>query len=342
MKRPGFPSGRRWRKRIGLLLCAGIVLLNLLAFSHVRAMTRFRTDGQRTLPPEALSRVQKAKVLLTGVSLPRPVTLKDASSLHPACEEVRIAGENVTLAAWKVDQGPDRPLVVWFHWYGAEKSSLIPEASAVIEEGASVLLVDFRGSGGSSESYTTIGVREAEDVRLAVDYVREQFPHTHLILAGKSMGGAAILRAVSEERVRPDGLVIEAVFDSLLETTRNRFRAMKLPSFPSAELLVFWGGVQWGYNGFRHNPARYAEQVNCPALFLHGHLDPRATWEEVQRVVERVPGIAELVGFPDCGHESYVRRDPERWLEAVRSLLQTVTLSEESLKSNPDSDYLTE
>jgi hypothetical protein len=44
--------------------------------------------------------------------------------------------------------------------------------------------------------------------------------------------------------------------------------------FP-AELLVFWGGRQFGFNGFAHNPIRYAQALRCPALFQHGSKDNR-------------------------------------------------------------------
>jgi hypothetical protein len=51
---------------------------------------------------------------------------------------------------------------------------------------------------------------------------------------------------------------------------------MNVPSFPAAQLLVFWGGVQAGFNGFSHRPAEYAKSVSCPVLFLHGEDDTSA------------------------------------------------------------------
>ena len=56
------------------------------------------------------------------------------------------------------------------------------QARMFLHMGASVLLVDFRGSGESSESYTTIGFREADDVAHAVWYARELLPHSAVIL----------------------------------------------------------------------------------------------------------------------------------------------------------------
>jgi uncharacterized protein len=38
-------------------------------------------------------------------------------------------------------------------------------------------------------------------------------------------------------------------------------RALHIPPFPLAELIIFWGGVQHGFNAFAHNPVTYAAQV---------------------------------------------------------------------------------
>ncbi|NOK62221.1 MAG: alpha/beta fold hydrolase [Chloroflexi bacterium AL-W] len=77
-------------------------------------------------------------------------------------------------------------------------------------------------------------------------------------LYGVSMGSSAILRAVALHDLDPDVLILEGVFDRLTTTTRHRFAAFGVPVFPATELLLFWGSVQMGYNGFRHNPVGYA------------------------------------------------------------------------------------
>jgi len=182
--------------------------------------------------------------------------------------------------------------------------------------------VDFRGSGGSSGDDTTLGVREAADVALSVAYARRIWPEQPLVLYGISMGSAAVLRAIAAAGVRPDAVILESPFDRLLATTRNRFRAMGLPAFPSAELLLFWGGVQQGFDGFAHNPVDYAAGVDCPALLLHGERDPRVTVEQAGMVFERLPGPKERVLFPGAGHEMLIAAAPELWYQSVARFLE--------------------
>jgi len=313
---------KRWLYRILVVIIAGFALLNLLAYNHARAMMHFTRGGSRTQKPEQLTWDQRAKVLLVGVDLPRPESDRQPSELDPNCKRLSIPEtDGVSLGTWYVDRGPRSPLVILFHGYGAEKASLMPEARVFLRLGASVLLVDFRGSGESSEAYTTIGFREADDVAAVLSYARRALPHASTILYGKSMGAVAILRAVSEDGAKPDAVIIEAVFDTMLNTVRHRFEAMGVPSFPSAELLVFWGGVQAGFNAFAHKPVVYAKALACPALFMHGADDPRARLEEGRNVYAAVPGTKEFKTFPSIGHESYQSRFPADWEGTVGDFL---------------------
>ena len=137
------------------------------------------------------------------------------------------------------------------------------------------------------------------------------------------MGSAAILRAIHELGVSPDAVILESVFDAMLGTVRNRFDAMGVPAFPAAELLTFWGGRQFGFNGFAHNPVDYATSLECPALFLHGADDPRAMLAEGRRVFEAAPSIRkQFVVFGGVGHGSYLARHPDPWRAAVRPFIQ--------------------
>jgi len=146
-------------------------------------------------------------------------------------------------------------------------------------------------------------------------------PHERIILYGRSMGGAAALRAVAELGVRPDAMILESVFDSLTSTVGNRFAAMGLPRFPLAELLVFWGGVQNGYNAFGLNPAEYAAHVHCPALLFQGGRDLRVSDEQARNIFDHLAGPKRLELFPASSHCTFLADDPVRWTKAVRAIL---------------------
>jgi pimeloyl-ACP methyl ester carboxylesterase len=284
-------------------------------------MTQYVSGGERTAPPEDLTLLGKAAVLATGVRVPRPESELGPEALARDARDLRIEStDDVTLAVWYVDRGVSTPLVILFHGYAAEKSSLLPEARALLAMGASVMLVDFRGSGGSSADYTTVGVREADDVAAAMAYAMRSTRHRATILYGKSMGAAAILRSARVHGVAPDAVILEAVFDTLPHTVDNRFHAMGLPAFPASPLLVYWGGRQWGFDGAAHRPVDDARALHCTALVMHGTVDPRATLAEGRRVYDALPGPKTFLAFPGVGHASYLESDPDAWRAAVAPL----------------------
>jgi alpha-beta hydrolase superfamily lysophospholipase len=314
-----------WRHKIvttvGLVVIA-LVGLNVSALLHARAMTHFSTGGARTAKPEALSFSEKVRALLLGVNIPRPENTSTPAFLDLPFETQTITeADGTVLEVWDIPAERPRGVVVLFHSYASSKSALLREARAFHDMGFAACLVDFRGSGGSSGNVTTVGVREADDVVAATAHAGVLAPDKPCILYGQSMGSAAILRALAVHDVKADAIVIECPFDRLESTVANRFTAMHLPAWPGAPLLVFWGGVQCGFNGFDHNPADYARDVRVPVLLLHGSADPRVTPEQVQSVFNNLAGEKKLELLEGAGHQPYLDTHTERWQRLVRQFL---------------------
>jgi hypothetical protein len=130
------------------------------------------------------------------------------------------------------------------------------------------------------------------------------------------------LRALAvHEDLQPAAVVLECPFERLRTTVASRFTAMGLPSFPAADLLLFWGSVQLGFNGFQHNPVDYARAVRSPALQMHGAKDTRVTQEHAETIFHNLGGEKEFQVFAEVGHESYFAKCPEQWKKAVSTFL---------------------
>ena len=181
-------------------------------------------------------------------------------------------------------------------------------------------LVDFRGSGGSSGNTTTIGYQESEDVVTAVRYLQRQQVQ-NLYLLGTSMGSAAILKALSEESLEVQGLILECPYGSLLQTAKNRFETVGVPSFPAAHFLVLYGGLENGFWGFSHNPSAYSQSVETRTLLIFGEQDNRVKRFEIDEIYHNLKGEKELLIFPEAGHLDFLEKDQEKWVEEVRAFL---------------------
>ncbi|NTW03271.1 MAG: alpha/beta fold hydrolase [Oscillochloris sp.] len=314
--RPRLSLFRRLRSVLVILF----VLVNLLAFVQARAATHFVADGSPIVTTEL---PQQIFALLTGVQVPRPQNHTTPADHNLAYETRMIALPNSEqLETWYVPQPQPRGIVLMFVGYAGAKEGALTPAAKFYQFGYSSLIVDFRGAGGSSRNDQTLGVREAEDVAATFTYARAQWSDLPVVLYGISMGGAAILRAVALSGVQPDALVLEAVFDNLLTTTKHRFEAVGTPGSPMAELILFWGGMQLGIDPFSHNPISYASSVYVPTLLLYGERDPWVQSSEREAMAAALRGPVELVIFPGQGHTCpYVYGDPDHWDAAVRAFL---------------------
>ncbi len=312
---------KRW-KWLSIGVVVGLLGINAGAWLHARAMTTWSSTGSRTERPEDLGWTDKLRVLVAGVSIPRPTNQRTPLDRGLDFETHRFAnGVGAELEAWRVPAGSAETTSILFHGYAGQKDSMLGVAEGMVALGSSVLLVDFYGSGGSSGSGTTIGMRESHDVKAAVDYCRANWPGQRILLYGQSMGGAAVLRAIAELGVEPDAVVLESTFDRFFSTVASRFHRMRLPATPLAHLLVFWGGVSLGADAFAHNPVDYARSVRCPALILQGDRDPNVSLEQARSIQASTAGWNRFSVYTKTGHQDVRSADAGQWDADLRAIL---------------------
>jgi hypothetical protein len=304
-------AGRRARA-LGRWLAYGIVGLNLAAFLAAWALTHFTPRSARFRMANAIG----------TVALPRPENGRVPDFGLPWEVHTFEGAHEASLEAWHVPAQQPRGLVAMFHGYADSKARLFPAAREFLRMGWSVLLVDFNGSGGSEGSATSVGFHEAVDVAAALSYARRLEPRRPVVLYGASMGAAAILGAAARHSIEPEALILECPFDNLLATVSHRFEHRHLAAAPLAHLLLFWGGVQHGFNPFRHNPAAYAKSVTVPALLMAADGDPYVTLNETHAIFANLAGPKRLRTCSASRHVVCLSADAERWRLAVREFLQ--------------------
>lgn len=158
--------------------------------------------------------------------------------------------------------------------------------------GIPVLRFNFRGVGTSQGEHDG-GVGEVEDVRTALEYLKQHFKAAPLIFAGFSFGAATGLRVAC-----PDSDVKAAISIGtpiLAEDRRYQYK--------------------------------FLEGCSKPKLFISGDHDQFARAEELKDLVMRIPEPKRLVLIPDAdhffsGHLDEYRSAIERWVEET---LLTIT-----------------
>jgi uncharacterized protein len=293
------------------------VAMNVIAYFHAYKFTHFSESSvEKTKNPKELGMINKIKALLLGINNPKPVNKTQPTRPF---ETINLQSSK-RIECWHIKLDSSKGTVIVFHGFSSNKSLMLDKSDEFNKLGYSTLLVDFIGTGGSEGNETTIGFKEAQDVQVNIDYLRQN-NEKNIILFGTSMGAAAILKAAEEFHITPTSAIIECPFGSMYKTTCARFEQMKVPCFPMAGLLVFWGGLQNGFWAFSHNPQEYAKSVRFPTLLLYGEKDAEVSREEIDHIFKNMSGKKRLNTFVDAGHENYLKRYKEDWIKDVSLFL---------------------
>jgi alpha-beta hydrolase superfamily lysophospholipase len=294
------------------------LLMNFMAIFHSYKFTHYSDNKtEKTKDPNSLSVFQKIKTLFFGVNNPRPENAAIPFRKH----EIVKLKSNKEIECWHIKSANSKGTVILFHGFGGNKSSLLDKSDVFLGLGFSTFLVDFMGSGGSEGNQTTIGFKEAEQVKTCFDYLT-LIGERNLYLYGTSMGAVATMKAISDFHIKPRGIIIECPFGSMYETVCSRFRNMKAPTFPMAGLLVFWGGLQNGFWAFGHNPTEYANRINCPVLLLYGEKDEKVSRTEIDNIFSNLRGQKRLKIYKGARHENYLINHKNEWTRDVQAFLK--------------------
>lgn len=300
----------RWRRRLLLISLFLLISLNASTYLAAYALTHVREPGQ------------------WGLGFPKPANIRTPQERGLSYSTHRLPiHSSAWLEAWLIPAtgSPAQGTVVMFPGNRSTKDrQLIGPAQTFAQLGYDSLLVDYQGVGGSSGYTTTVGMREAEDVVVAFEALPALDLQPPVIAYGVSMGSAAILNEIATQNLQPDAVIIELPFARFMDAVRSRLRHHQIPPFPLAELLVFWGGIQHGVNGFSHNPVEFAQAIQCPTLIMQGQQDPWTTVAEVKTLFQQITAPKQLVIAPDGGHHQLIGIDRSLWETSLSQFLQSV------------------
>ena len=276
-----------------------------------------------------LAMLAVAVVLVVAAPLVVSPLVVDAGAgalLHPArhrvtreppsrCVNESIAGDGVTLAAWRCrPAGPPRGTVVYLHGVADNRASAAGWIDLLTARGFDVVAYDSRAHGDSTGDACTYGYYEKQDLLKVIDTVRA----TPVELIGTSLGAAvAIQTAAIDSRV--SAVVAAETFSDLRTVAIER-----APRYLTSGLIRRAFAVaeqQARFDVDAVSPVAAAAHVTVPVLLVHGAADVDTPPDHSRRVFEALAGEKKLILVPNAGHnhsmESGVWPEVERWIEKV-------------------------
>lgn len=235
--------------------------------------------------------------------------------------------DKLPLQGWVVPAHDSRLTVIAAHGYGRNRLQddvpLLPIVQALINQGCNVVLFDFRNSGESAGTMTSIGQYEIRDLLGAVDFARTR-PELNkpIVLYGFSMGAATALVAGAQEPAVA-GVIADSPFadlDSYL--SENLSVWSHLPAIPFNAAILSVTPLVTGLDTAQVSPLKAITNFNNrPVLLIHGEADTDIPLANSELLQARYPA-ADLLRIPGAVHVGSFRQDSAAYLTGVSRFLE--------------------
>lgn len=228
----------------------------------------------------------------------RPVALSP-TDLDLVGEQVWLTSHSGTrLHGWHIPADGPAPGVVVVHGWGANASLMLPFAPHLREAGYHSFFLDARNHGLSEHDDFSSMPRFAEDLGVALDWLRQRPEVTALAAVGHSVGAGAVVMACSDRDDIAAAVAISAFshpVEIMLDQTWIGDRAQ-----PVQRAIIGYMGRVLGYDFDEISPRHRIRRVTTPLLLVHGSLDPVVPVGNAYELAGL--GDAELVVLSDVAH----------------------------------------
>lgn len=208
-------------------------------------------------------------------------------------------------ASGPADREP--PLVLFFHGNGEnlETMRMAGTFRSFHDLGVAVLGVEYPGYGNSPGTPSESAIHDTADAALA--WAHERHPERPVVAAGWSLGAAVAVALAARSGDRLAGLIALSPWTSLPDVARN----------------VFPGPVVQFALSERYDSLAVAEDLDLPALLVHGREDAIIPIDQGRRLADALGRAAKWVEIENAGHNDLLAQ-PEVW-EAIGWFLGRVT-----------------
>ena len=228
-------------------------------------------------------------------------------------EEVTIpTADGLRLSGWLVPRA-GAPAIVLLHGYPAEKADMLPLAAALARR-FTVLLLDLRYFGRSEGRVTTLGWRERDDLRRAVDVLAAR-GFERVGVFGFSLGGAIALGGAVEEP-RIGAVAAYSPFADLRALAHELYAWMGPLRYPFVGLLRLWSRLFLGADVTAPTPVAAAARLSIPVYLIASRDDEQIPFSHAERLRDALAANPRAeFEFMDRGRHGMLAPDVEQRLE---------------------------
>ncbi|MCH7568308.1 MAG: prolyl oligopeptidase family serine peptidase [Nanoarchaeota archaeon] len=195
--------------------------------------------------------------------------------------------DKINIKGWLITSETAKGTVIVGHGYPFDKGNILPVAKFLYPD-YNLLFYDHRYFGESSGSITTVGFREVEDVKAAINFVHEKFgKNKSVALYGFSLSASAMLMAKPEV----NAIIADSPYADLEKMITHVYRIFGPFKFPFVLTTKALSNIFLKLDPKKVSPALAIKNTSIPILLIHGEKDTQIPVENAYALKESNPNI---------------------------------------------------
>ena len=234
--------------------------------------------------------------------------------------------DGILLKGWLIKGDGNKRTVIVAHGYGRNRLQddvpLLPIVRSLADDGANVVMFDFRHSGESAGTITSVGLYETGDLLGAVDFAGSRPDISqHIVLYGFSMGASTAIIAAARE-LRVAAVIADAPFADLSGYLADNLSVWSgLPRIPFNHAILTVLPLLTGIEPAGVSPLREVSGLGGrPLLLIHGEADADIPPTD-SMALQNSYSNSQLLLVANAVHVGSFRASPESYLQTVTDFL---------------------
>ena len=238
-------------------------------------------------------------------------------------EEIKLrTPDDLEISGWFIPSQKTDKVLILVHGLNSSRTwefaGKFPEFGAAMHrQGFSILMIDLRGHGQSSDSRLTFGITERKDVIAAVDWLKQKgFKPQKIGVLGTSLGSASVIGAAADD---PDigAVVTDSGYAEVYPIMQKHWKsASGLPEIFLPSTMMF-GHLYTGCDLTSSKPVQEIARISPrPLLIIHSAIDPYTSVENAYKLKAAYPQ-AEYWETNAKKHPESYNTNPELYIAKV-------------------------
>ncbi|MCK4521704.1 MAG: alpha/beta hydrolase [Nanoarchaeota archaeon] len=227
-----------------------------------------------------------------------------------------ITSDKINIKAWLVSSEKANGTVIIGHGYPFDKGNILPVVKFLYPD-YNLLLYDHRYFGKSSGSISTVGIKEVEDVKAALDFVHKRFGKQPVALYGFSLSASAMLMA----KTKVNAIIADSAYADLENIIKDIYKTFGPFKFPFVKTTNLISMIFFKVHPRMVSPALAIKDSDIPILVIHGEKDSQIPVENAYLLKESNSNIELWVAKESDHGEAYALYKNE-YEERIKNFLK--------------------